>query len=225
MDLLKYDQSYQDLNCWLNVYDIASLEGWLTDNVIQFFGEIIEKNFALKISDIHISILHPVATVFIRSNPQSVLEHLHLAEKHWIFCPIYNSPKYENQGNHWSLLVISRDLNLSLYLDSLLPSKANIQNPTFEVKIAQETSDIICGFCKWATDFRIIPCLQQSNAHDCGIYVILYMCWICHFLIEDDLKWIDSGLTARQMRHDAFRLRSYLRDEINLYLRSRASNP
>ncbi|VDK41174.1 unnamed protein product [Taenia asiatica] len=176
-------------------YETAILEGWLTDNVIQFFGEIIEKNFALKSLDVRISILHPVATVFIRSDPQSVLEHSHLAEKHWIFCPIFNSPKYENQGDHWSLLVIS------------------------------QTSDIICGFCKWTTNFRIIPCLQQSNAHDCGVYVILYMCWICHFLIEGDLQWIDSGLIARQIRHDAVKLRSYLRDEINLYLRTRTSDP
>ncbi|VDO12540.1 unnamed protein product [Rodentolepis nana] len=123
MDLLKYSVSYRDLSCALSQNDVDSVNGWLSDNIIQFFGELLEKNFKMTNSTSNIHFLHPIASNYLRIDSKAVLDYFTFAENDWILCPIHDSNDYHPQGSHWSLLVISVDLKISFYLDSRLPTQ------------------------------------------------------------------------------------------------------
>ncbi|KAM7538288.1 hypothetical protein Aperf_G00000062387 [Anoplocephala perfoliata] len=219
--LLNYSMHHRDLNCYLTEDDIKSLKCRLSDNIVQFFGELLENNCKSKDSSVNVKFIHPVASNALREFPQAVLDYHLFTDDDWVLCPIHNSDALDRTGNHWSLLVIAPKLNLSLYVDSLLPNKVNLINRTKEVSIAMQNNDIICSHFKWHTEFRIIPSVQQADVSSCGIYVIFNMMLICDYLLKNDLSWVDSGLYNWIGEKTPEDLRGLLNVEIQKYLKDR----
>lgn len=221
MNLLRFDKERHDLDCYLNSDDWHSLDGWLTDNVIQFACEVIEKNCLLEASRGDIHMLHPTACLLARTNPKDVLEHFNFDKKSWIFCPVNNASQSGTGGDHWSLLIISNETNISYYLDSMLGSNYNIEHPTVSLRIAKEMNDSICDFLHIKRELHIIPCAQQTNFSDCGVYVVLYILWVCTFILNNDASWIEKGVKDKKFLQMASIFRSTLKKEIELYFKER----
>lgn len=223
-NLLKYSLHHRDLDCYFTDSDVDSLKYWLSDNVIQFFGELLENNCKSIDSNVNVKFIHPVASNALREFPQSVLDYLNFADDDWVFCPIHNSIASHRAGNHWSLLVIAPKLKLSLYMDSMLPRYVNVDNPTNEVSIAMLNNRIICSHFKWETEFRIIPCVQQNDISSCGVYVIFNMMLICNYLLKNDLSWINYGICDWIGDKTPEDLRCLLQAEVHNYLEDRQNN-
>uniref|UniRef100_A0A0R3U801 ULP_PROTEASE domain-containing protein n=1 Tax=Mesocestoides corti TaxID=53468 RepID=A0A0R3U801_MESCO len=192
---------------------LPTLDGWVTDNIIQFAGEVIETNYGLRSPSRKILVLHPVASMFVRKNADDILPHLNCDEKEWIFCPLNNASENEPKGSHWYLLIVSRELGMSFYLDSLLPLHHNLRNSSGEIRRAEETNNAIY--------LRILPCIKQTNSIDCGIYVILYIYLICDLLLKGDLSWVNVGLVGENLTSVALSLRKRLKGEVDAYLKNR----
>nr|CDS31665.1 sentrin specific protease 8 [Hymenolepis microstoma] len=221
MNFLKYTVGYRDLSCSLSQYDVDSVSGWLSDNIIQFFGELLENNFQTANSRLNINFIHPIASNFLRQNPKAVLDYLKFTENDWILCPVHDANEYHKQGSHWSLLVISVNLKMSLYLDSMLPNR---ECNSTQLQCAKQNNEIICSYFNWDNEFRIIPCVQQNDYSSCGVYVIFNMLCICNFLSKDDLSWIDHGIYDTWVLEPPKILRSILQVEVDKYLRDREQN-
>lgn len=210
--------NYRDLGCSLSQNDVDSMKGWLSDNIIQFFGELLEYNCKNENSNINIQFIHPVASNYLREDSKAILDFLTLTENVWILCPIHDSNEYYPFGSHWSLLVISQNLKMSLYLDSLLPPDVST---SVQLQYAKQNNDIICSYFNWENEFRIIPCIQQKDSASCGVYVIFNMLSVCDYLFKNDLSWIDCGVYNTLVNERPENLREMLQVEVDKYLRDR----
>lgn len=74
-------------------------------------------------------------------------------------------------GSHWSLCVYSRVDNLFFHFDS--SSTSNFSACSRLVKILRA-----CLGCKTAEIFNV-PCLQQNNCYDCGVFVLCHTDLVC----------------------------------------------
>lgn len=221
MDLIKYTVNYFELDCNLEEDDIKSANGWLSDNVVQFFGELIEKNHNKIVRESKLLFIQPPASNFLRENPSSVLNLIEISEYEYIFCPINDSNVYNRSGSHWSLLVISLTSRMSLYLDSMLKPH-DFQN--LQVRCAKENNKAICDHFKLNNEFRVIPSVQQTDGSSCGVYTIFNMMTIGNFLLDKDRTWMDFGVNSKMLNNPPEYLRYLLKLELRKYCDVRQKN-
>lgn len=222
MNLLKFDKSFHDLDCYLNDDDRKSLDGWLTDNIIQFACEVIEQNMQRMTSNKSILMLHPTACLIARTDPDDVFDNADLPHKEWIFLPIHNAPPSGvGGGDHWSLLVFSNEQKASYYLDSMCSPRINLEKPSNSLQIAMDLNSALNKSLGTSKELVILPCAQQTNSIDCGVYVILFVQWICAQLFESDTTWTKLGLDSPDIEKVALNFRQTLRIEVDNYFESR----
>lgn len=81
-------------------------------------------------------------------------------------------------GTHWSLCVFSRADDTFYHFDSA--SGSNNSSCFTLVKILKE-----CLGCESAVMTKV-PCLQQNNSYDCGIFVICHTDLVCRTIVKGD---------------------------------------
>ena len=103
-------------------------------------------------------------------NPADVnsifLDPLNPSEKSFIIFAVNDNSTTNSGGSHWSLAVFSRHDKIFYHFDSV--SKLNHSSFKSLTKILK-----ICLQCPDA-EICEIPCLQQNNSCDCGLYVLCH---------------------------------------------------
>lgn len=80
-------------------------------------------------------------------------------------------------GSHWSLCVFSKTENRFFHFDS--SSGSNKSSCLSLVKILKT-----CLSCETA-DISNVPCLQQNNSYDCGVFVLCHTDLVCRTILKD----------------------------------------
>jgi sentrin-specific protease 8 len=121
-----------------------------------------------------------------RDEAQSIAASLDLMKKNCVILPINDSSsssyEFHESGTHWSLLVYNRAEDKYFHLDSL--KGCNRKHAT-----------IVASKLNLSKASPIeLPCLQQSNSWDCGIFVC------CHAeLIAQQCLYSGSVLSLPKM--------------------------
>ncbi|TQV90396.1 cmp-sialic acid transporter [Cordyceps javanica] len=178
--------SYYDAS--LTVGDVRSLKNdWLTDNVITFWQEYLERETLPRYPQARICLLRPsMAFLLMRAND---LRHANgslpdLTKVTHIFLPINDNRNVADAegGSHWSLLLVSVHDGLAFHYDSL--GSANFD----EGKLAtRKLSQLLRRELRF---INLDDSPQQENGSDCGVFVCLLM---RHLLVKRLL-----GATARE---------------------------
>jgi sentrin-specific protease 8 len=104
------------------------------------------------------------------------LNPLNPASRSHIIFAVNDNSSDKAGGSHWSLCVFSKDENVFHHFDSLTGS--NKTPCSSLVKILQ--SCLNCGDAELIN----VPCLQQSNGYDCGIFVLCHADLVCQTLAK-----------------------------------------
>ncbi|KAI9664852.1 MAG: hypothetical protein M1821_006300 [Bathelium mastoideum] len=145
---------------------------WLTDNVIAFWEEWLERERLRNYPKANIVLLRPSMSFMLRQtkDPLSLKEALpDFSETTHIFLPINDARDVTiaEGGSHWSLLVVSAIDGVAFHYDSLHPTNRQ------EAQISTEKLSILLGR---PLQFRALAdSPQQENGSDCGVFVCLQM--------------------------------------------------
>ena len=160
---------------------IENKDGWLTDNVFDFY---IEKLQSLMNSyDLNNTIILSPSTMFLLfylsneellSEQTSGVKELNLwykvKERKKIFIVLNNSENLEiiGSGSHWSLLVIEKENKpTAIHYDSHRSSNKSI---AYKITKRMET---FLGQSIHYEEAKNAP--QQNNAYDCGVHVLVLL--------------------------------------------------
>lgn len=149
----------------------------LSDQVIAFYFQYLESEKYKEFSQ-ELLFVSPQVTQLIKlsnSNEcRSLLEHLNPSRKKLIFFAVNDNETHEAGGNHWSLLVYSRQRNEFYNFDSM--DEFNISPTERLVKTLQK------GLRRYSAKLYQHECAQQTNLMDCGIHVLCNAEIVCdHF--------------------------------------------
>ncbi|KAJ4154128.1 hypothetical protein LMH87_010591 [Akanthomyces muscarius] len=163
--------SYYDSS--LTVGDVKSLKNdWLSDNVITFWQEYLERETLPRYPQARICLLRPsMAFLLMRTTD---LRHVNntlpdLAKVTHIFLPINDNHNVGDAegGSHWSLLLVSVLDGVAFHYDSLGGANYSEGNLTTR-KLGQ-----VLGRQLRFVNLEDSP--QQENGSDCGVFVCLLM--------------------------------------------------
>ena len=147
-------------NIWSMKFSMINHFAWSVQVRIEF-------SFLFDYLTLLVLILLPEVTQLIKLLPrdeaQSIAASLDLMKKNCVILPINDSSsssyEFHESGTHWSLLVYNRAEDKYFHLDSLKGS--NRKHATIVAsKLNLSKASLID-----------LPCLQQSNSWDCGIFV------------------------------------------------------
>ena len=177
----RHFQSLQtDDTPYLSYYDVRVVKAdinalkndWLTDNVISFWQEYLEREFLIDYKNSKIVLLRPTMSFMLRmsQNPRDLKDALpDLTGVTHIFLPITDctDPNAVEGGSHWSLLLVSVVDGVAFHYDSL--SQMNEKDAW---TILNKISKLLNVQLKF---IQLGDTPQQENGSDCGVFVCLFM--------------------------------------------------
>ncbi|KAH8778945.1 Ulp1 protease family protein [Hyaloscypha finlandica] len=190
--------------------DVNTLKNdWLTDNIIAFWEEYLEREELLhKFPTAHIILLRPSMVFMLRQPPDPLTIKGALpnfTRTTHIFLPINDTrnASVSKSGSHWSLLLVSIIDGVAFHYDLLSNFNDN--------EALQATNKISTLLRRSLKFFNLEDSPQQENNSDCGVYVCMQM---RHLLLKRLLssrppeqvnvsmggKLVDVSGARRQMR-------------------------
>ncbi|KAL2360373.1 hypothetical protein RJZ56_006761 [Blastomyces dermatitidis] len=181
--------------------DIYTLKtDWLTDNVIAFWEEYLEREFLVNYQSANIVLLRPSMSFMLLQTPdprtlRDVLPDF--TKTSHIFLPI-NDCRNVNEaegGTHWSLLLVSVVDGVAFHYDSLPPGNCD--------EALQATQKLSHLLNKQLRFINLDDSPVQENSSDCGVFVCLHM---RHLLLKRLLMANSSekiSMSLRGMRVNA----------------------
>jgi len=163
--------SYYDVR--LTREDINVLKNdWLTDNVIAFWEEYLEREYLTNFKHSHIVLLRPTMSFMLMQtpDPRTIQDALpDFRNVSHIFLPINDnhSVTVAEGGTHWSLLLVSIVDGVAFHYDSMPPG--NQQEAHF---VTQKLSRLINKPLRF---IHLTDSPLQDNSSDCGVFVCLNM--------------------------------------------------
>lgn len=159
--------SYYDTVIRQTDIDILKSNGWLTDSIIGFYFEYLEREVYPKKDFLFVS---PEVTQCIKSSHHHeipvFLDPLFARQYLVIFFPLNNNENvYSSGGSHWSLLVYFRKDGIFYHFDS-----SNDVNDLQAMKLATKLQQYFDK--NTPVIVKEGNTLQQSNSYDCGIYLL-----------------------------------------------------
>lgn len=162
--------SYHD--CLLRASDVALLEGphWLNDLLIGFYFEYLDKK-TNKDEKKELLFISPELTQLLKlthpSQYEFLLSSLDVLDSDFVFFPLNNCDRKQSAGgSHWSLLVYSKPEQVCFHFDS-----SSGFNGVVASEFARSLTSYFLGRSKECIQ---VPCPQQENGYDCGIYVLCF---------------------------------------------------
>ncbi|XP_008547257.1 sentrin-specific protease 8 [Microplitis demolitor] len=156
--------SYHD--SLLRTSDINLLKGpsWLNDAIIGFYFEYLEQTSEVTATK-NIKLYGPELTQLLKMTE----EYSFLSpDVDYMFFPLNDCNNYEDVGgSHWSLLVYSKNEKICCHFDSSAGGNNSVAR-NFSNKIIKHL------VADTETEFKNVPCPQQGNSYDCGIYVLCF---------------------------------------------------
>ncbi|KAL1956095.1 hypothetical protein VTO42DRAFT_7614 [Malbranchea cinnamomea] len=163
--------TYHDIR--LTNEDVYTLRyDWLTDNVIAFWEEYLEREYLVHYKTSHIVLLRPSMSFLLSQTPDPLTLRDALpsfSTTSHIFLPV-NDCRDVNEaegGSHWSLLLVSVVDGIAFHYDSLSPG-----NKT-EALILREKLRVLLN--KPLRFLHLEDTPQQDNGSDCGVFVCMFM--------------------------------------------------
>ncbi|KAL4949562.1 hypothetical protein BDW69DRAFT_197990 [Aspergillus filifer] len=178
-DSLNPDDAYLSLTRG----DLQSLkDDWLTDNIISFWEEYLEREFLSKYKSSDIVLLRPSMSFMILQtpNPHSLRDALpDFSRTTHVFLPVNDCRNVTEAegGTHWSLLLISIVDGVAFHYDSLPPGNY------WEAKTVTMKFGALLNRPIRFINLEDSP--VQENGSDCGVFVCLSM---RHLLLKRLLK-------------------------------------
>ncbi|ODH12802.1 hypothetical protein ACO22_07901 [Paracoccidioides brasiliensis] len=153
--------------------DIYTLKtDWLTDNVIAFWEEYLEREYLANYKNANIVLLRPSMSFMLLQtpDPSTLREALpDFTNTTHIFLPI-NDCRNVNEaegGTHWSLLLVSVIDAFAFHYDSLPPGNRD--------EAYQVTGKLSSLLDKPLRFINLSDSPVQENSSDCGVFVCLQM--------------------------------------------------
>ncbi|KZF26807.1 cysteine proteinase [Xylona heveae TC161] len=168
--------SYHDIR--LTREDVETLkDDWLTDNIIAFWQEYLEREYLGSMRNINIVLLRPSMSFMLTHTPDPLTLKGALpdfSKASHIFLPINDCGDVETPegGSHWSLLLVSIIDGVAFHYDSLNPSNRSSARIVAE-KISKLVKSQMQNQPLKFLDLEDTP--QQENSTDCGVYVCMQM--------------------------------------------------
>ncbi|PGG99057.1 hypothetical protein GX51_06474 [Blastomyces parvus] len=170
-DLLQ--SSPDDAYLSLTNEDVYTLKTeWLTDNVIAFWEEYLEREFLVNYQSANIVLLRPSMSFMLlqTADPRTLRDVLpDFTKTSHIFLPI-NDCRNVNEaegGTHWSLLLVSVVDGVAFHYDSLPPGNCE--------EALQATQKLSRLLNKQLRFINLDDSPVQENSSDCGVFVCLHM--------------------------------------------------
>ncbi len=159
--------NYHDTILRQSDVEILHTNGWLTDSVIGFYFQYLEKEVYVNNDFLFIS---PEVTQCIKSSHHEeipiFLDPLDAKRALVIFFPVNNNERVNMAGgSHWSLLVYFRSDRTFYHFDSM-----NNVNHSQAAKLAFKLQHYLNK--NSPASLKEEDSLQQNNHYDCGIYLI-----------------------------------------------------
>lgn len=175
---------------------------WLNDQLIAFYFQYLESEAYRSFSHDFLFV-SPQVTQLLKmidsriEDARDLLDPLHPYTKKFIFFPVNDNDRDREGGTHWSLLVFSKPENTFYTFDS-----ANNQNNYATTKIVEVLRRVLN--CQLAFSIYY-PSTQQSNYHDCGIFVICNVENIIKHILRGtgvvrDVAVLDRDVVSRKRR-------------------------
>ncbi|QSS50171.1 Ulp1 protease [Histoplasma capsulatum var. duboisii H88] len=163
--------SYHDVR--LTNEDVHTLKtDWLTDNVIAFWEEYLEREFLVNYQSANIVLLRPSMSFMLLQtpDPRTLREALpDFTKTSHVFLPI-NDCRNVNEaegGTHWSLLLVSVVDGVAFHYDSLPPGNCE-EALQATLKLSHLLNRQLCYI-------NLDDSPVQENSSDCGVFVCLHM--------------------------------------------------
>ncbi|KAK5943674.1 hypothetical protein PMZ80_004682 [Knufia obscura] len=145
---------------------------WLTDNVISFWEEYLEREYLIEFKNSKIVLLRPTITQIVKEEDQpgalknALPDFSHVTH---IFLPVNDCSHSDipESGSHWSLLLISVVDGVAFHYDSLMA-----HNEEEAYKVSQKMQAFLGVRLRF---IQLNDTPQQENGSDCGVYVCLFM--------------------------------------------------
>ncbi|PYI20594.1 Ulp1 protease family protein [Aspergillus aculeatinus CBS 121060] len=163
--------SYHDIR--LTRGDMQSLkDDWLTDNVISFWEEYLEREFLSHSKSANIVLLRPSMSFMILQtpDPRTLREALpDFSRTTHVFLPINDCRNVTEAegGTHWSLLLVSIVDGLAFHYDSLPPG-----NFWEAQAVTMKLGNLLNRNIRYV---HLEDSPVQENGSDCGVFVCLSM--------------------------------------------------
>lgn len=126
---------------------------------------------------------------------RTFLDPLKADSKDVLFFAVNDNQDVRAGGQHWSLLVFSRNEETFFSFDSL-------RNFNGEATL-QLVNKLKQTFAMPRADFVKMNSLQQNNAYDCGVYLLANAEAICHYYLQNKIvRAPTSPEIARQKREE-----------------------
>ncbi|QKX54489.1 uncharacterized protein TRUGW13939_01576 [Talaromyces rugulosus] len=163
--------------------DIQTLKNdWLTDNVISFWEEYLEREFLSKYEQSNIVLLRPSMSFMLLQtpDPRTLRDALpDFSKTTHVFLPINDCRNVSEAegGTHWSLLLVSIVDCIAFHYDSLPPG-----NRMEAYTITMKFSALLNRPIRFV---HLDDSPMQENSSDCGVFVCLN---IRHLLLDRLLR-------------------------------------
>lgn len=204
--------------------DLVMPEQWLNDNNIAFVYEILWTYF-IKPSDFgfHLHLMYPALVQLLVHYPNpddigSLVPLKELAKLKVVLMPFNFVDEYAsidledaNVGDHWALALVCIPQKTVYIYDSMADDAEADANDT--ALLAQLMSRIKAVMFKPADKLTVrhMACTQQENFDDCGVYTIMYSCFLVAKLMSGNPTSLDIG----NVRFDALSGRMAMMDLIH----------
>lgn len=164
--------SYHDVRLTREDVDSIRHDDWLTDNVICFWEEYLEREKLSEYPKAHIVLLRPSMAFMLQNtkDPLTLKSALPDFQKTThVFLPVNDcrDVTVAEGGSHWSLLLVSIVDGVAFHYDSLGSSNLH------DAKLVSHKISQLLG--KPLRFINLEDCPQQENSVDCGVYVCLLM--------------------------------------------------
>lgn len=209
--------------------DIQTLKNdWLTDNVISFWEEYLEREYLSKYEHSNIVLLRPSMSFMLLQtpDPRTLRDALpNFSKTTHIFLPINDCRNVTEAegGTHWSLLLVSLVDHIAFHYDSLPPGN-RMEAYTVTMKLVTLLN---CPIRFVALE----DSPQQENSSDCGVFVCLNMrCLLLDRLLRANshqkvsMSLADKRVDASSGRRQILRIIEGFRKE-GVRRRSHSSSP
>lgn len=211
--------SFNDADVYARDLKLMRPGQWLNDACINICLRLLEA--ALEESIKHkILLMDPSVASFLRlqcsedDEFQEVYTGNQLASKEYILVPINDNESFANSSSHWSLLIMHVPSLQFWHLDShgsynysSAFAFAGLLVYCYRVSghVYDNNRDEVPGLKDLR--FRQVPCPQQGNGYDCGVYVLMFAESLCSYLsrshgedvIDDNVSVVDQWIVAQNL--------------------------
>ncbi|KAL1981066.1 hypothetical protein VTN96DRAFT_3131 [Rasamsonia emersonii] len=176
----KLGESLHPDDAYLSYYDIRLTRGdvqtlkndWITDNIISFWEEYLEREFLSKFKHSNIVLLRPSMSFMLLQtpDPRTVRDALpNFTGTTHVFLPINDCRNVAEAegGTHWSLLLVSIIDRVAFHYDSLPPGN--------RMEAYQVTMKLGALLNRPIRFVHLDDAPVQENSNDCGVFVCLNM--------------------------------------------------